>query len=499
MARGYAGVLGQIDRLWNLGVIIGMTDAQLLARVSAQHEDGAKLAFEALVERHGPMVFCVCRDILRDEHVAEDTFQATFLVLARKLRSLWVQESLGSWLYNVAYRVASRARSDAARRCRHERWLAKIRGLAWEVTPDRHRFDTRAILSEEIARLPEKYRAPIVLCYLEAMSYEEAAALLGATKDGVRGRLARARERLRKRSTRRGVEIPDVLAAVYPSITEVAPRPGWVKATARAVMDFAAGKAASSGIISQSVVSLGERTYKTMMLNKLWAPTVSLALGIIAAGAIVSAQPMDERNEQEAPSPTIRRPLQAMAGGGGNLIVDWIPGDGKGGKKEIIVDPTRHCIHMSPMSLKRDDRLNDCVVRLDLERGKIYTVTASGEAFMSEQTGVDADPSPGIVLLYSTDEEDCYAERQAIISPGKSITFRSPWLIDPKADVYLMAFFLDTWPGQRKRGSFTLTITEADENSSSKTQAKHAVRRNLKTFPEFHASRAGFEVIVEPR
>ena len=214
-------------------------------------------------------------------------------MLARKLRSLWVQESLGSWLYNVAYRVASRARSGAAPRCRHERRLARICGLVWEVIPDRHGFDTRAILSEEIARRPEKYRAPMVLCYLEAMSYEEAAALLGATKDRVRGRLARARERLRKRLTRRGVETPDVLAVAYPSITEVAPRPGWVKGIARAVMDFAAGKAAGSGIISQSVVSLGERTCKTMMLNKLWAPTVSLVLGIIAASAIVSAQPMD--------------------------------------------------------------------------------------------------------------------------------------------------------------------------------------------------------------
>jgi Sigma-70, region 4 len=147
--------------------------------------------------------------------------------------------------------------------------------------PDRHGFDKRAILSEEIARLPEKYRAPIVLCYLGAMSYEEAAALLGATNDRVRGRLARARKWLRKRLSRRGVEIRDVFAAAYPSIMEVAPQPRWVKATARAVMDFAAGKAVSSGIISQ------------------------------------------------------------------------------------IVDPTRHCIHMSPMSLKRDDRLNDCVVRLN--------------------------------------------------------------------------------------------------------------------------------------
>ena len=128
MAGRGTGLLGQIHRLWDLGTFAGLTDAQLLARFADRSEDGAELAFEALVERHGPMVFRVCRGVLRDEHAAEDAFQATFLVLAKKARSLWVKESLASWLHGVAHRVASRARSDAARRRRHELRLTEARG-----------------------------------------------------------------------------------------------------------------------------------------------------------------------------------------------------------------------------------------------------------------------------------------------------------------------------------------------------------------------------------
>ncbi len=117
------------------------------------------------------------------------------------------------------------------------------------------------------------------------------------------------------------------------------------------------------------------------------------------------------------------------------------------------------------MSLKASDRRNDGVLRIDLERGKTYTVTASGEAFMTAETGVDADPFPGVVLFYGTDEEDCYAFRQTVLAPGKSITFRSPWNIAPKSDVFLMAFFLDYSPDADNRGSYTLTIEETGEQA----------------------------------
>ncbi len=171
MAGGPSALTRHIHRLWDLGTFAGLSDAQLLARFLDRHEEGAELAFEILVERHGPMVFRVCRALLRDEHSAEDAFQATFLVLARKARSLWVKDSLGGWLHGVAHRVASRAKSDAARRRRHERRLAEARGPAREILPDNPRADAATVLSEEIDRLPEALRAPVVLCYLEAMSY----------------------------------------------------------------------------------------------------------------------------------------------------------------------------------------------------------------------------------------------------------------------------------------------------------------------------------------
>jgi RNA polymerase sigma factor (sigma-70 family) len=461
-------VLRHIERLWNLGTVGGTTDAELLARFAAQPQVDAELAFEALMQRHGPMVFRVCRDVLNDEHAAEDAFQATFLVLARKARFLGVKDSLGSWLHGVAHRVAARALCDAARRRRHELRFAETRGSDYEVMPEGARLEATAILSEEINRLPERYRAPIVLCYLEAMSYETAAGRLGVTEDAVRGRLARARARLRKRLARRGVDGTGVLAAARAAVPDVALRQGLVRATVHAALSLEAGTAAYASVISRSVVSLSERTCRTMMLTKLRVAVTALGLGVIAAGAVVLAEPTGGSPQQAAAAPTNQPPRQQGLGIGGNFIYDWIPNDPRAGKREIIVDPTRHCIHLPLTNLKGDDRLNDCVLSVSLEKGKLYTITASGEAFMSESTGPDADPFPGVVVLYSTDEEDCCASRQISLAPGKSITFRSPWLINPSAGVSLTAFFIDVWPGQPKRGSYTLTITEAEEPDAAK-------------------------------
>jgi hypothetical protein len=332
--------------------------------------------------------------------------------------------------------------------------------------PDHPWSEACAILSEEIARLPETYRAPVVLCYLEAMSYQAAAANLGVTEDTVRGRLARARERLRKSLARRGVEVPAIVAFARPAIPAVVIRHELVQATARAAVGLSANGAASLGALSRSVISLYERTCRTMMLTKLKVSAAAMVLVVVAAGAIVSAQqPEGEHAKPSGPATTETRPSKATPAKGGNFVVDWIPADGKAGKKQITVDPKRHCIHLSWVSQKRDDRPNDGAVRVDLERGRYYKVTAAGEAFMSEQTGSNADPFAGVMLLYPTDEEDCYAERQTVLSPGKSITFRSPWLIDSDSDVTLMAFFLDTWPGHTKRGSYTLTIEETGEQA----------------------------------
>ena len=117
-----------VRMLWTVGTLGGLTDRQLLERFKAQGHETSELAFATLVERHGPMVLRVCRSVLRDRHEAHDAFQATFLVLVRRASSLWVRDSLGPWLHQVAYRVASCARSNSARRRRHEQRAAELSG-----------------------------------------------------------------------------------------------------------------------------------------------------------------------------------------------------------------------------------------------------------------------------------------------------------------------------------------------------------------------------------
>src|SRR4051794_34923130 len=158
-----------IHTLFNVGTIGGLTDGQLLEWYTTRGGEAAELAFSALVERHGPMVLRVCRSLLRDEHEAHDAFQATFLVLVRRAGTLWVWDSLGPWLHQVACRVAFCARSAAARRRRSERRAAE---LAARPGGEEARDDLGTVLHEEIGGLPEKYRAAIVLCCLEGLTQE---------------------------------------------------------------------------------------------------------------------------------------------------------------------------------------------------------------------------------------------------------------------------------------------------------------------------------------
>ena len=203
MASVHLGLaLGHIHRLFGEGTLAGLPDVQLLKRY-VNHRD--ELAFEALVERHGPMVMSVCRGILVDPNDAEDAFQASFLLLARKAGSLRVSGALGGWLHRVSCRVALQLKSEAARRRDRERRAAELAGTgsvsstAWD--------DRDTILHEEIDRLPERYRQPIVLCYLEEMTYQQAANHLHWSEGSTQGRLRRARDLLKARLTRRGVTL----------------------------------------------------------------------------------------------------------------------------------------------------------------------------------------------------------------------------------------------------------------------------------------------------
>jgi RNA polymerase sigma factor (sigma-70 family) len=173
------------------------SDGWFLSRF-LQHHDQA--AFEALVQRHGPLVRSVCRRVLQDTHDADDAYQATFLLLVQKAASLEQPELLGNWLYGVAYRVAIKTRINATRRRACERRAPAMSSvdLLREITGR----ELRSVLHAQMSRLPEKYRAPLVLCYLEGKTNEEAARLLGWPTGSISGRLARARELLRQRMSR---------------------------------------------------------------------------------------------------------------------------------------------------------------------------------------------------------------------------------------------------------------------------------------------------------
>src|SRR5579864_1435343 len=204
--RSNNAVMEAMHTLFHVGTVGRMTDGQLLERFICRRDESAEIAFRALVERYGPMVLGVCRSVLHDPHDSEDAFQATFLVLVRKANSIRNCNSLGSWLYGVAHRVAVRAKVTLARRRVHERRFVE---LAATASPQNEgRFSDPALLQDEVARLPEKYRAPVVLCYLKGMTYDMAADQLHLTESTVRGRLSRARDLLRSRLTRRGLSLP---------------------------------------------------------------------------------------------------------------------------------------------------------------------------------------------------------------------------------------------------------------------------------------------------
>ena len=191
-----------LSTLLTVGTAVGRTDGQLLECFATRSGDDAEMAFAALVERHGPMVLRTCLAVLRDEHDARDAFQATFLILARRGGSLWVRDSIGPWLH----RVARRARSGPARRRPPTGGRARAAALApGRSAGEADGDDLAAVVQEEVDRLPERYRVPVVLCDLEGRTHEEAARHLGCPVGTVKSRLARGRGRLRDRLTRRGL------------------------------------------------------------------------------------------------------------------------------------------------------------------------------------------------------------------------------------------------------------------------------------------------------
>ncbi|HMC88749.1 MAG TPA: sigma-70 family RNA polymerase sigma factor [Gemmataceae bacterium] len=256
------------------------SDAHLLERFTAL---GDEEAFRALVERLGPTVLGVCRRMLRQEEDAEDAFQATFLVLARKAGTLHDPDRVSSWLYGVACRTAARAKVEAAKRRVHER---QVMNRTRETKEEVDWRDVRPVLDEEIQRLPAKYRLPFLLCYLEGHTNEEAAQKLGCPKGTVLSRLAWARQRLRDRLTRRGLTLSAAALAggLADQTTWAAVPPALLNATVKAVLS-SAGQTAASGAVSANVAGLSEGVLQMMFLARLKITAiVCLVLTVALAG-----------------------------------------------------------------------------------------------------------------------------------------------------------------------------------------------------------------------
>jgi RNA polymerase sigma factor (sigma-70 family) len=253
------------------------SDRELLERFLARRDPEA---FAALVRRHGPTVLGVCRRVLRDGHDAEDAFQATFLVLAQSARSISRREALGSWLYGVACRVAWRARSDAARRRLHEgRAATRTEAVPG---PDATWDDVRVVLDEEVSRLPDRYRRPIVLCYFEGKTYQEAARLLGCPAGTASVRLARARDLLRTRLARRGLALSSgALATGLAGAATFAADASLLAGAAASAVLWPAGPAAAG--VSARVIALTQGVVREMVARK-----VKTLAGIILVVALAT-------------------------------------------------------------------------------------------------------------------------------------------------------------------------------------------------------------------
>ncbi|OAI47864.1 hypothetical protein AYO44_08775 [Planctomycetaceae bacterium SCGC AG-212-F19] len=282
------------------------TDGQLLDRFVVHHDSAA---FESLMRRHGPLVWGVCRRLLRAEQDAEDAFQATFLILLRKAPALDRRPSLGAWLYGVAYRVAGNALKARAVAARHRASQTPVTDMPQPEPHDTTWHELRPVLDEELHQLPEKYRVPLVLCCLEGKTNEQAARELGWPCGSMSRRLARGRELLRRRLVRRGVVLSAValttLLAEHAAPAAPLPLVSGTLHVAQTLMQ--SGQATTTGVASASVSSLTEGVLKTMYLAKLKLIGFSAAACLAAAvsGTVLLAQPK--------PAPVPAEPTAAEA------------------------------------------------------------------------------------------------------------------------------------------------------------------------------------------
>ncbi len=282
-----------LETLFNSGALGAATDPELLESFRADGGPAGQEAFRMLVERHGPMVLGVCRGLIGDPGEAEDAFQATFLVLVRKARSIRVRDSIGPWLYGVASRVARRARRRSIRRQRSQVPLAVdvADPLAGEI-PGQASGEEPAI-HEEIAALPERLREPVILCALEGLSYDAAARRIGVTEPTLRGRLYRARRRLEARLRGRGILWTFVPAAPEPfRLALPAPPAALVASTVQHAgwWSSVGGLIARESAIPPAVATMARDALRSMLVGSARVAGIAALVSVGVLGTIVLAQ-----------------------------------------------------------------------------------------------------------------------------------------------------------------------------------------------------------------
>jgi RNA polymerase sigma-70 factor (ECF subfamily) len=407
------------------------TDGDLLdCFISRRDED----AFAALVQRHGPMVLGVCRRILQNEADVEDAFQAVFLVLVRKAGSIHPRRMVGNWLYGVAHSTALKARAMRSKR------RTKENEAAARVKPD-HLAEEQArlteLLDEELKALPDKYRAPIVLCDLEGSSIKEAARQLGCPPATIGTRLARGRNLLGRRLRRHGLTVSSAMIAT--SAASAAVSPPLMHSTIKAAISVATGRAMAAGLISARVATLTEGVLKTMLLKKLKISTALLSAVVIllagagltfsaravgppqtvkadAQAAVLEEKPED--NQKAVPAlpavPGVAAADDITVATAPPVVVQTVPKAGSldidAKLKEIKVTFSKDMLDESwswssvssgtyPKINGKPKYLKDkrtCVLPVKLEPGKTYAVWVNSERFENFK---DADGKPAVPYL----------------------------------------------------------------------------------------------------
>jgi RNA polymerase sigma factor (sigma-70 family) len=304
----------------------GLTDGQLLDYFIANRDEAA---FSALLRRHAPMVWGVCRRVLHNPQDAEDAFQATFLVLVRKAASVMPRHLVGNWLYGVAHQTALKARATIARRKSRESQVAMMPEP--KAAEQNEWSELQPLLDQELSRLPDKYRVPIILCDLEGKTRKEAARQLRLPEGTVASRLARARNMLARRLACRGLALPAAtLADLLSQQTASAAVPAFlVSSTIKATSLLAAGKELAAGAVSVKVASLMEGVLKAMLLSKLKiATSLLLTAGLVAAGVGTTGvlYKMEASGQTSAlVNPTVPKQQETKKGVDRKLMkdVDW--------------------------------------------------------------------------------------------------------------------------------------------------------------------------------